>query len=118
MEMPRYIAASDACLVLLKSAELFGTVLPSKMLEFMACSRPVVAGLVGYAAALIEESGTGVLITPEDHLGLAEAIRRLRDEPMLRAKFRENGRPFVLERFTRAAKAREYIRALESVLIP
>jgi len=38
--IPAYIAASDACLVLLKRTELFKTVLPTKMLEFMACARP------------------------------------------------------------------------------
>lgn len=114
-EIPRYIAASDACLVLLRNSELFRTVLPSKMLEFMACSRPVIAGVAGYAATLVEESEAGILITPEDDQALAEAIRRLREEPILGTKLGENGRRFVLERFTRTAKARTYILALESL---
>jgi glycosyltransferase involved in cell wall biosynthesis len=115
-EMPRYIAASDACLVPLKNSDLFHTVLPSKMLEFMACARPVVAGVLGYAATLVKESGAGILVAPEDDGALADAVRRLYDEPQLATELGENGRPFVLERFTRAAKASAYLRALESLM--
>ena len=34
----RLYRASDACLVLLKKAEIFKTVIPTKMLEFMSCA--------------------------------------------------------------------------------
>ena len=47
--IPAYISASDACLVLLKKAELFKTVLPTKMLEFMSCARPIILGVDGHA---------------------------------------------------------------------
>jgi glycosyltransferase involved in cell wall biosynthesis len=116
LEMPLYIAASDACLVLLRNSELFRTVLPSKMLEFMACARPVIAGVAGYAAALVEESEGGVCVTPEDDQALAEAVRRLYEDPVLGTKLGENGRHFVLDRFTRAAKAKAYLRALERLI--
>jgi colanic acid biosynthesis glycosyl transferase WcaI len=115
-EMPRYIGASDACLVLLRNAELFRTVLPSKMLEFMACSRPVIGGVDGYAASLIRESEGGVHIPPEDDQALAEAIRQLYEDPALGAKLGDNGRRFVVERFTRASKAEAYIRLLEDLV--
>jgi glycosyltransferase involved in cell wall biosynthesis len=114
-EIPRYIAASDACLVLLRNAELFRTVLPSKMLEFMACSRPVIAGVAGYAASLIQDSGGGICVTPEDQRALVDAIRRLYEEPVLGAKLGGNGHRFVLERFTREEKAQAYLRALEGL---
>src|SRR5579871_4631013 len=43
--IPAFISASDACLVLLKKTEIFKTVIPTKMLEFMACERPVIIGV-------------------------------------------------------------------------
>lgn len=115
-EMPRYIAAADACLVLLRNSEVFRSVLPSKMLEFMACARPVIAGVRGYAAALLEESEAGICITPEDEQALADAIRSLREDSMLGPKLGENGRRFVLERFARATKAKVYAAALERLV--
>ncbi|PYV61507.1 MAG: glycosyltransferase WbuB, partial [Acidobacteria bacterium] len=36
-KIPAYIAASDVCLVLLKKSDIFETVIPTKMLEFMSC---------------------------------------------------------------------------------
>jgi len=37
--IPAFISASDACLVLLKKTDVFKTVIPTKMLEFMSCAR-------------------------------------------------------------------------------
>ena len=54
--IPAYICASDACLVLLKKTEIFKTVIPSKMLEFMSCARPVILGVEGQAQ---QNSGGG-----------------------------------------------------------
>jgi glycosyltransferase involved in cell wall biosynthesis len=115
-EMPHYIAASDACLVLLRNAELFRTVLPSKMLEFMACSRPVIGGVDGYAASLIRESEGGICVPPENDQALAEAIHRLHEDPALGMKLGDNGRRFVLKRFTRTSKAAAYVRLLEGLV--
>ena len=54
--IPAYICASDACVVLLKKTEIFKTVIPSKMLEFMSCARPVILGVEGPGA---QDSGGG-----------------------------------------------------------
>jgi hypothetical protein len=43
------------CLVLLKKTDLFKTVIPTKMPEFMACARPVILGVDGQARQMLEE---------------------------------------------------------------
>jgi colanic acid biosynthesis glycosyl transferase WcaI len=115
-EIPEYVTASDVCLVLLRRSELFETVLPSKMLEFMACSRPVLVGVGGLARSLTEESGGGIYLTPESHEELAHAVCRLRDDARLVTQLGANGYRFVRERFTRAAKASAYLNALQQVV--
>ena len=55
--IPALIRASDVCLVTLKKADVFKTVIPSKMLEFMACGRPVVLAVDGQARQLLEDAG-------------------------------------------------------------
>ena len=76
-KIPAYICASDACLVLLKKNEIFKTVIPSKMLEFMSCARPVILGVEGQARKILEEAEAGICIEPENSSQLAEAVSRL-----------------------------------------
>ena len=71
--IPAFIAASDACLVLLKKTELFKTVIPTKMLEFMACARPVIFGVEGQAREILDEAQAGMAIEPEKRTALGRS---------------------------------------------
>jgi colanic acid biosynthesis glycosyl transferase WcaI len=115
-KIPAYISASDACLVLLKKAELFKTVLPTKMLEFMACARPVILGVDGHARRVLEQAQAGIFIQPEDPAGLADAVLRLAADPALRESFGRNGRQHVLRHFSRQHTARIYLEVLQDLL--
>src|SRR4029077_12234498 len=75
--IPAYICASDACLVLLKKTDLFKTVIPTKMLEFLSCARPVILGVEGQAREVLEEARGGIVIEPENSVALVDAIRCL-----------------------------------------
>jgi glycosyltransferase involved in cell wall biosynthesis len=57
--MPEIIAASDVNLVLLKKADLFKTVIPSKIFEAMAMERPLILGVEGESKAIIEKRIAG-----------------------------------------------------------
>jgi glycosyltransferase involved in cell wall biosynthesis len=115
-KIPAYIAASDACLVLLKKADLFKTVIPTKMLEFMSCARPVILGVQGQAQQIIEESQAGICIEPENAGDLVQAIARLAADPALRDSLGRNGRRYIQQRFSRRSTAEAYLDVLESVL--
>jgi glycosyltransferase involved in cell wall biosynthesis len=114
-EVPRWIAESDACAVLLRQNEVFLTVVPSKMLEIMAAGRPIILGVEGEALALLERARAGIGIAPESAEQLAAAIRRLRDDASLAARLGENGRAFVRQEFRREALAEKYLALLERV---
>jgi colanic acid biosynthesis glycosyl transferase WcaI len=115
-KIPAYISASDACLVLLKRAELFKTVLPTKMLEFMSCARPVILGVDGHARNVLEQANAGIFIQPEDPAELAEAITRLAADPALCESLGRNGRQHVLQHFSRPRTARTYLDILQDLL--
>jgi colanic acid biosynthesis glycosyl transferase WcaI len=115
-KIPAYITASDACLVLLKKTELFKTVLPTKMLEFMSCARPVILGVDGHARKVMEQADAGIFITPEDPAALAEAVVRLAGDPVLRESLGRNGRQHVLRYFSRQHTARIYLEVLQDLL--
>jgi colanic acid biosynthesis glycosyl transferase WcaI len=116
-QIPAYITASDACLVLLKKSELFKTVLPTKMLEFMSCARPVILGVDGHARRVMEQANAGIFVTPEDPSELADAILRLAPDPVLRESLGRNGRQHVLQHFSRQQTARIYLDVLQDLLV-
>jgi glycosyltransferase involved in cell wall biosynthesis len=115
-KVPAYIRASDVCLVLLKNSDLFKTVIPSKMLEFMSCGRPVILGVDGQARAILEEACGGLAIEPENAAALASAIRYLAANRETARELGNNGRAYVIRRFSRSRSAEQYIRTLEELL--
>ena len=114
--VPAYIRASDACLVLLRNSELFKTVLPTKMLEFMSCARPVILGVDGHARKVLEEANAGIFITPENPAELADAVLRLATDPALRESLGRNGRQHILHHFSRQDTAKQYLDVLQNLL--
>jgi colanic acid biosynthesis glycosyl transferase WcaI len=114
--IPAYISASEACLVLLKKADVFKTVIPTKMLEFMSCSRPVIVGVEGQARQIVQKANAGIAIEPENAQSLAKAIIQLADSPALRSDLGRNGREYILKNFSRAITAQTYIKALNRLL--
>ncbi len=115
-KIPAYIGASDACLVPLKKRELFKTVIPSKMLEFMSCERPVILGVEGQARAILEEARAGITIEPENVDALADAIRHLAGHRELGGKFGRNGREYILRKLSRRQSAEKYMGVLEELM--
>ncbi len=115
-KIPAYIAASDACLVLLKKAEVFKTVIPTKMLEFMSCSRPVILGVEGQARKIMDEARAGIGIDPGSADELVEAITLLAANPTLRESLGRNGRRYIQQRFSRRSTATAYLDVLENLL--
>jgi glycosyltransferase involved in cell wall biosynthesis len=114
--IPAFISCSDACLVLLRKTEIFKTVIPTKMLEFMSCARPVVLGVDGQARQIVEDSGAGIVIEPENSEALVEAISQLAASPGLRKSLGEKGREYILKNFSRAGTAERYTEELKKLM--
>ena len=115
-KIPEFILACDVCLVLLKSTEVFKTVIPTKMLEFMSCERPVIVGVDGEARRIVEEGEAGLFIQPENAADLVAAVHKLSADSALRESMGSRGRQYILKRFSRQQTAREYDAVLQSVL--
>jgi colanic acid biosynthesis glycosyl transferase WcaI len=115
-KIPAFICASDACLVLLKKNEIFKTVIPSKMLEFMSCARPIILGVEGQAQKLLEEAQAGLCIDPENSSELADAISRLAGDTQLGQTLGRNGRRHVLQYYSRYQTSQAYLEVLNRLL--
>jgi glycosyltransferase involved in cell wall biosynthesis len=110
-EMPDLLAAADICLVPLRNVPLFSTFIPSKMFEYLAAEKAVVASVTGEAAQILSEAGA-VVVPPEDSAELAEAIAKLAANPERRRAMGQQGRSHVERFFDRAELARQYRKVL------
>src|SRR5690348_7123990 len=113
--IPALVAASDVCLVTLKRSEVFKTVIPTKMLEFMACAKPVVLAVEGQASELLMAAGAGICVPPQDPSSIAAAIRQLRDDRDLCRNLGRNGRNYIVENLSRRQTAENYIGLLKDI---
>ena len=115
-KIPAFISASDACLVLLKKADVFKTVVPTKMLEFMSCARAVILGVDGHARQIVEEASAGIVIEPENSGALVAAIQQLHANRDLGRSMGQKGREYIVENFSRALTAQKYVKVLETLV--
>ncbi|HEU4962026.1 MAG TPA: glycosyltransferase family 4 protein [Sphingomonas sp.] len=94
-EIARRSAAADALLLHLADDPLFAITIPTKTQAYLAYGRPIVAGIAGEAAGLLERSGAALVVPPQDASALAAAICRLADLPAAeRAAMGRRGRQF------------------------
>jgi glycosyltransferase involved in cell wall biosynthesis len=115
-KIPAFISASDACLVLLKKTDVFKTVIPTKMLEFMSCARPVILGVDGQARQIIEDAAAGIVIEPENADALVRAIQHLSSDRELATALGRKGREHVMQHFSRGKTAKKYIEVLQRMI--
>ncbi|HXG64693.1 MAG TPA: glycosyltransferase family 4 protein [Blastocatellia bacterium] len=99
---PAYL---DACDILASphvpmkdGSEFFGS--PTKLFEYLAMARPVVASRLGQIGDVIADGENGLLIEPGDADALARAIERLADDQELRAKLGNAARQTVIAHYT------------------
>ncbi|MDB4628241.1 glycosyltransferase family 4 protein, partial [bacterium] len=110
-----YLEETDVCLIHLIKSDLFKTVIPSKLFEAMASEVPVVIGVQGEAAAIVEAAQCGLSFTPENHLELCDLLIQLSNDPILRASMGEQGRVYLESHFCREQLADQYLELLHKV---
>lgn len=72
-----FINAADLCLVTLQDIPLFKGAIPTKLLDYMACGRPVLCGIGGEAAEIVKAAHAGVIFTPNSALQLSTFVTEL-----------------------------------------
>ena len=98
--MPSFFALADILLVHLRHDPLFEIMIPAKTQSYLACGKPVLMGVSGNAAALIEEIGAGLTCRQEDPQDMAAVLLRFKDMPLAeRLKMGASGRRAFEEQF-------------------
>jgi len=72
---------------------------PTKMFEYMARGLPVVCSNFPLWSDIVGGADCGIAVDPRDATAIADAIRRLNEDPELSRRLGENGRRAVAERY-------------------
>lgn len=120
IEFPGWI---DMDLVLTTLLDYDMMVMPSRSesfgvaaLEASAVGLPVVATNVGGIPEIIEDGVTGILVSPEDPQGLAEALIMLATDAGLREKMGQAGRKRASEKFEWSNNLAEIVKLYEHLI--
>ncbi len=107
--VPQIYAASDVCLVPLKSGTAQET-FPSKIYTIMAAARPVIASADhdSELAWVVDAAQCGWAVPPDDAQQMAAAVRQAYAQRAELPAQGENGRRYVIAHHSRAAVAAQY----------
>ena len=103
---------ADAAVATTRASVFAGETIPVKLFDYLACGCPVVAAVRGDAAAVVEASGGGLVVEPENGAAIAGAVRALRDDPALAARLAAAGPPFVEREHSRRALGQRLVAVL------
>ncbi len=116
-QVPDYL---DACDILISphkggadGSDFFGS--PTKLFEYMAMERPVIASRLGQPAEIIEDGESGILVESGSAEGLARAMKRLAGDGPLRARLGAAARATVAARYTWRHNAGRVFESIEEI---
>jgi lipopolysaccharide/colanic/teichoic acid biosynthesis glycosyltransferase len=114
-EVAEVMAASDACLAILKNIPMFRTTYPNKVFDYMAAGRPTLLAIDGVIRDVIESSQGGIFVPPGDDAALAGAVLELHANPGEARRMGNRAREYVMAHFHREHQAQQFASLIESM---
>jgi putative colanic acid biosynthesis glycosyltransferase WcaI len=114
--MPAFMAAADVLLVHLKRSEIARYVIPTKTLAYLAAGQPILMAMEGAAADLVQSTGAGIVVAPEDPVALATSIKSLWSMPPAeRRQMGAQGKKYLNSNLSKEAVVIQYEALLKRV---
>ena len=111
--IPPVFSLCDVALAHLKNVPLFAGAIPSKVFEAMGMGLPILLVTPKGEASHLTSGNGAVWVPPEDPVALADAVRKLKADPSLRARLSSAGLA-AAPLHSRENQARKMILVLES----
>ncbi|MGV2622790.1 UNVERIFIED_CONTAM: glycosyltransferase family 4 protein [Halobacillus marinus] len=93
------IASHQAGIVTLVDKDVFKTVLPGKIIDYMTCGVPIVGSVSGFSKEVIEANDAGFVVSKQGTGEMIHFIDRLREDSFLQKKMGRNGQQYVKRHF-------------------
>lgn len=114
-EMREALAASDACIAILKPVEMYKTVYPNKVFDYMAAGRATLLAIDGVIREVIERGQAGIFVPPGNPQAMAAAIRQMADDRQAARQMGTNGRKYIEAHFDRPKVAADLDLLLKTI---
>ncbi|AUJ23992.1 glycosyltransferase family 4 protein [Virgibacillus dokdonensis] len=93
------IKQSNLSIAFLNDNQVFETVLPGKVIDYMTCQTPIIAGIKGTAAKIIETNKAGFVFDQDNISGMIKKVLELRENPNQLQHLAENCTRTIRENF-------------------
>lgn len=113
-QVVRYWSLLDASVIHLKNNELFTKVIPSKLFECMAMAVPVLHGVRGESAKIVEDEGVGITFEPQNAEALVAGLRAMQSDTDLYNRLKTNG-PQAAKLYDRRVLASKMLAILKGI---
>ena len=111
----KLLELSEVGVITLINSSLFSTVIPSKIFEYMAASKPlIISAPKGETTKIIDKYHCGINVMPEEPKAIVESILKLYNNKHLRDKMSINGYNTVKNHYSRKRLATQMYRRLIS----
>jgi len=115
--VPLYINAADVCVApFIKERNSKIGLSALKTYEYLACGKPIVASSISGVRDLIESSGGGVSVAPENPEELAAAVVKLLLDENSRVLMGDKGRRYVVENHSWDGVARKILDMCKDII--
>ncbi|MCG3189238.1 MAG: D-inositol-3-phosphate glycosyltransferase [Burkholderiaceae bacterium] len=114
-QVARYWSVLDVSIIHLRRTGLFTTVIPSKLFECMGMGIPVLHGVQGESAHIVERDRVGRVFEPENASQLVSALLEMQRHRDLLGGYRDNCLA-AAQRYDRTALARQMLRSLQAAV--
>lgn len=112
--IPTYLAAFDICAMPFPWTEHYAYYMsPLKLFEYMASGTVILATDLPSVTEVVTHQESAYIVPPDNGAALAQAVRELKADPVLREKLAHTARARVLQHHTWAARARLIITHIE-----
>ncbi|MEF2292944.1 glycosyltransferase family 4 protein [Virgibacillus dokdonensis] len=93
------IKQSNLSIAFLNDNQVFETVLPGKVIDYMTCQTPIIAGIKGTAAKIIETNKAGFVFDQDNISEMIKKVLELRENPNQLQHLAENCTRTIRENF-------------------
>jgi glycosyltransferase involved in cell wall biosynthesis len=113
--IPALLEMADALIITLQRTPIFRFgISPNKLMDYMMAARPVIQAIEA-GNDMVQESGCGISVQPENPEAIADAVLRLMTIPeSQRAAMGARGRAYVMARHDYRVLANRFLEALEA----
>ena len=106
-ELISYICAADYCFASLRDSPMLRYAIPTKIIEYLACNKEVVAVVAGPFGEMLKQADAATVCPPGDARAIAEVLRGIIERHPAPSASRQP-RAFVEQNFSLGPFAREF----------